>query len=208
MIGNKFTRQPNGTYLREDGDWPGNLRAQLQAEDQKPFGNYSREEAIAFLEGAIAKNQVRKAWYAVVPNGELKQTRVQAEESTVVAAKEKKAKKRQDKKVVAQEKAAVEIATRKPRTLKTAVPNALAAHMAAEDPDAAKEFAKQQAARPGTLDSDKVVQMYRNSVKIVDIAVAFGYARGQGQNKIRAILREAKVYNTPTGGAQATSVTN
>src|SRR5579859_7028669 len=187
MIGNKFTRQPNGTYLREDGDWPGGARAQIEGENQRAFGNYAHDEALAFLEGAIAKNQVRKAWYAVIPNAELKQTKVQAEEGTVVAAKEKKVKKRQDKKVVAQEKVAVEIATRKPRKQ-------------AETPVAV--------AHPGTLDTDKVIQMYKNSVKIVDIAVAFGYARGQGQNKIRAILREAKVYNTPTGGAQATSVTN
>lgn len=185
MIGHKFTRQPNGAYLREDGDWPtGNARAQIEGEKQKAFGNYSRSEALAFLENAIAKNQVRQSWYAVVPNTELKPTKVQAEESTVAAAKEKKVQKRADKKAA---KAAVEIATRKPRTAATETP---------------------APSNPGTLDRDKVAQMYANGVKIVDIAVAFGYARGQGQNKIRAILRAANVYNTPTGGAQTTSDTN
>lgn len=187
MIGNRFTRQPNGTYLREDGDWPEGAQAQLQAEEQKPFGNYSRAEAIAFLENAISKNQVRKAWYAVVPNGELKQTKVQAAESTTTAAKEKKTKKRQDKQAVKQAKAAVEIATRKPRTA------------AAETPAPIE--------RPGTLDKDKVVQMYRNNVKIADIAVAFGYPRGQGNNKVRDVLKLAGVY-TPKGGAQSPSDTN
>lgn len=187
MVGIEFVRQPNGTYTRTDGDWPGNARAQIQYENTR-FGNYKKEEAILFLEDAIAKNQVRKDRYLIVPNVELKQTKVQAEESTVTAAKEKKSKKRQDKKAAT---AAVEIATR-------ATPKQRKEKVAA---------AQAPTTQRGDIDAEKVVQAFRNGTKIVDIAVSFGYARGQGQNRIRAILREAGAY-TPKGGAQTTSDTN
>lgn len=195
MIGVTFVRQPNGTYLRTDGDWPSGARAQIQhAEDQRPFGNYTREEAIKFLEEAIAKNQVRKDRYAVVPNTEIKQSKTQADEAEVAAAKEKKTKKRADKKVVAQERKAEEMAKRDtPKQRKQRVATA------------------QIAAQPGTetskIDPAKVVQMYRNGVKIQDIACAFGYPRGQGNNRIRGILKAADAY-TPKGGAQTTSDAN
>jgi hypothetical protein len=38
-----------------------------------------------------------------------------------------------------------------------------------------------------------VVRKYKAGVKIVDIAVAMGYPRGSGQNRVRAVLAKAGV---------------
>lgn len=47
---------------------------------------------------------------------------------------------------------------------------------------------------PNAWDAAKVVEMYQAGTRVVDIAVAFGYARGQGQNRVRKALVTAGVY--------------
>ncbi len=45
----------------------------------------------------------------------------------------------------------------------------------------------------------KAVQMYQNGRKVVNIAVAMGYERGHGQNRVRAALTKAGIYkNSPS----------
>jgi hypothetical protein len=60
-----FTRQQDGTYKRE-GELA-SQRVQIQIEDQTPFGIYDLAEAVAFLEDAIAKSQVKMSQYSIVP---------------------------------------------------------------------------------------------------------------------------------------------
>ena len=42
-----------------------------------------------------------------------------------------------------------------------------------------------------TFDATKCVEMFKANAKIVDIAVAMGYPRGSGQNRVRAALAKA-----------------
>jgi len=45
------------------------------------------------------------------------------------------------------------------------------------------------------FDITKAVELFKQGMKVVDIAVALGYPRGQGNNRTRKALREAGVYN-------------
>jgi hypothetical protein len=60
-----FTRQQDGTYKRE-GELA-SRRVQIQIDNQVPFGSYDLAEAVAFLEDAIAKGQVKANRYSIVP---------------------------------------------------------------------------------------------------------------------------------------------
>jgi colicin import membrane protein len=48
-------------------------------------------------------------------------------------------------------------------------------------------------ARNTVFDAAKAVELYKAGTKVVDIAVALGYERGQGQNRTRAALKAAGV---------------
>lgn len=48
-------------------------------------------------------------------------------------------------------------------------------------------------ARNTGFDAAKAVELYKAGTKVVDIAVALGYERGQGQNRTRAALKAAGV---------------
>jgi hypothetical protein len=43
-------------------------------------------------------------------------------------------------------------------------------------------------------DEDKVVQLYKDGAKVVDIAEKMGYKRGEGQNRVRITLMTKGVY--------------
>ena len=43
----------------------------------------------------------------------------------------------------------------------------------------------------GTFSAEKAVERFNRGMKIVDIAVSFGYVRGTGQNRVRAALAKA-----------------
>lgn len=45
-----------------------------------------------------------------------------------------------------------------------------------------------------SFDRARAVALYAAGNKVVDIAVSMGYARGQGQNRVRAALIKAGVY--------------
>ncbi len=49
-------------------------------------------------------------------------------------------------------------------------------------------------AKSETFDADAVVRLYNTGQKVVDIAVAMGYPRGHGQNRVTTVLRKAGVY--------------
>jgi hypothetical protein len=44
------------------------------------------------------------------------------------------------------------------------------------------------------FDPDKCVAMYKSGSRVVDIAVAMGYERGYGQNRVRNVLLKAGIY--------------
>jgi hypothetical protein len=44
------------------------------------------------------------------------------------------------------------------------------------------------------FDADKCVAMYKAGSRVVDIAVAMGYERGHGQNRVRRVLLKAGIY--------------
>lgn len=44
------------------------------------------------------------------------------------------------------------------------------------------------------FDPDQCVAMYKTGIRVVDIAVAMGYERGHGQNRVRNVLLKAGIY--------------
>jgi hypothetical protein len=47
---------------------------------------------------------------------------------------------------------------------------------------------------PAAFDAEEAVRLYKGGMRVVDIAVHFGYKRGTGQNRIAAALVKAGVY--------------
>lgn len=52
---------------------------------------------------------------------------------------------------------------------------------------------------PVELDVNKVIKLYQQGTKVVDIAEAVGYKRATGQNRIRTALMAAGIYKGRTG---------
>lgn len=62
-----------------------------------------------------------------------------------------------------------------------------------------KKKARSRAARAGARKTNfnpaRAVKLYKANSSVADIAVAMGYPRGHGQNRVRAALMSAGVYN-------------
>jgi hypothetical protein len=69
-----WTKDSTGTWAKVIDNWPeGRRSARIIADDGLPFGQYSKSEAVAIIEEAIAKSQLYESRYqlAVVPGKEM-----------------------------------------------------------------------------------------------------------------------------------------
>jgi hypothetical protein len=66
--------------------------------------------------------------------------------------------------------------------------------------------ARNKARHAVKFNPEKAVKMFKAGKPVVDIAVAFGYERGQGQNRVRAALVKAGAYKPKAGQVKTATV--
>jgi hypothetical protein len=72
-----WTKDSTGTWKRVLDNWPeGRRSARIVADNDLPFGQYSKSEAVGIIEDAIAKDQLYPERYqlAVIPGKEMSAT--------------------------------------------------------------------------------------------------------------------------------------
>lgn len=222
MEGIFFEREaPGKPFVRTD-NWPGNkTRAQIKYDNQGPFGNYSKANALSIIEEAISKGQVKYNLYAVVPGTEqtpeqkrrledLRQAKQRREAALAVDdSSDEETPDIEDLGLVGASDIpyrSVEGAYQAGEILFVGdedIPCAprpgvesksVQKRKAAQQPKRVAKAEGNQTGLQGDAYTAEVVRRYKDGEKVKDIAVAMGAKPGQGQNRCRTALKAAGVY--------------